>query len=163
MTIDQAMTRRAFNRTTMAVVLGGALPLACSDSDGESTYDGLVAKTWRHSHGSIDSGPTLLRELVRYATLAPNSHNTQPWRFRIEPNRLTVLPDFSRRCPAVDPDDHHLFVSLGCASENLTLAAEAHGLRASVLMAGTTEGGIQIDFEPVSPSDSPLFRAIPQR
>ena len=105
----------------------------------------------------------MLRELVRYATLAPNSHNTQPWRFRIEPNRITVMPDFSRRCPAVDPDDHHLFVSLGCASENLILAAEAHGLRAHVSMEGAKEGEIQIDFEPVSPSDSPLFRAIPER
>jgi hypothetical protein len=27
-----------------------------------------------------------------------------------------ILPDLSRRCPAVDPDDHHLFVSLGCAA-----------------------------------------------
>lgn len=105
----------------------------------------------------------MLRELVRYATLAPNSHNTQPWRFRIEPNRITVMPDFSRRCPAVDPDDHHLFVSLGCASENLILAAEAHGLRAHVSMVGTSEDEIQIDFEPVSPSDSPQFRAIPER
>ena len=30
----------------------------------------------------------------------------------------------------MDPDDHHVHVSLGCAAENLTQAALAHGLRA---------------------------------
>ena len=42
---------------------------------------------------------------------------------------ITVVPDLTRRCPAVDPDDHHLFVSLGCATENLIQAALAHGLQ----------------------------------
>jgi hypothetical protein len=59
------------------------------------------------------------RALVRFATLAANSHNTQPWMFSARGNEIAITPDFSRRCPAVDPDDHHLFVSLGCAAENL--------------------------------------------
>ena len=42
---------------------------------------------------------------------------------------IDVLPDLSRRTPVVDPDDHHLFVSLGCAAENLALAAMARGCR----------------------------------
>ncbi len=100
-------------------------------------------------------------ELVRYATLAPNSHNAQPWRFRIERMRITVMADFSRSCPAVDPDDHHLFVSLGCATENLILAAHAHGLRSHPTV--TTEGAIRVDFEPTSPSESAQYRAIPER
>ncbi len=57
------------------------------------------------------------RELIRYATLAPNSHNTQAWRFAAAPGEITIHPDFTRRTPVVDPDDHHLFVSLGCAAE----------------------------------------------
>lgn len=62
-------------------------------------------------------------------TLAASSHNTQPWKFAVEPGRIVILPDLSRRCPAVDPDDHHLFASLGCAAENLVLAAQAVGLQ----------------------------------
>jgi hypothetical protein len=62
------------------------------------------------------------------ATLAASSHNTQPWNFRLEAKRISILPDLSRRCPMVDPDNHHLFVSLGCAAENLLLAAQAAGL-----------------------------------
>ncbi|WP_219339633.1 hypothetical protein [Luteimonas salinisoli] len=66
-------------------------------------------------------------DLVRYATLAANSHNTQPWRFRVGAQAIDILPDPSRATPAVDPDDHHLFVSLGCAAENLAIAAAATG------------------------------------
>lgn len=76
------------------------------------------------------------RELVRFATLAANSHNTQPWIFSARGNEITIAPDFTRRCPAVDPDDHHLFVSLGCAAENLILAASALGWRASPVVDG---------------------------
>ncbi len=38
-------------------------------------------------------------------------------RFHIAETAITITPDFTRRCPAVDPDDHHLFVSLGLRPE----------------------------------------------
>ena len=72
------------------------------------------------------------RELVRLATLAASSHNTQPWRFRLDTDSITILPDRSRRCPVVDPDDAHLYRSLGCAAENLVHAAAAQGLATDV-------------------------------
>jgi len=65
------------------------------------------------------------------ATLPANSHNTQPWIFTAGTDAIIIAPDFTRRCPAVDPDDHHLFVSLGCAAENLVVAASALGLGAT--------------------------------
>jgi hypothetical protein len=74
------------------------------------------------SDGSID-----LYELVRMGTLAALSHNTQPWLFRLQNRSIEVVPDFSRRCPVVDPDDAHLFKSLGCAAENIVQAAAAQG------------------------------------
>jgi hypothetical protein len=51
-----------------------------------------------------------LKELVHYATLAVSSHNTQCWKFRLEDHAISILPDLSRRCPVVDPDDHHLYL-----------------------------------------------------
>jgi hypothetical protein len=66
-----------------------------------------------------------LRDYVRFGTLAANSHNTQPWRFRLGANTIDILPDFSRRTPIVDPDDHHLYVTLGCAAQNVVIAADA--------------------------------------
>ena len=103
------------------------------------------------------------RELVRYAVLAANSHNTQPWRFHLGARRIDILPDAARRTPVVDPDDHHLFVSLGCAAENLAVAAAARGLRASVAFAETGEGGAAVSLAPGGSGESPAFAAIPRR
>ena len=100
------------------------------------------------------------RELVRAATLAANSHNTQPWIFSASQNEITIAPDFDRRCPAVDPDDHHLFASLGCAVENLTHAAAAFGLRATTTLIGDR---LVTSLEPAPPMRSPLFEAIAVR
>ncbi|GLU30362.1 Tat pathway signal protein [Trinickia caryophylli] len=75
-----------------------------------------------------------LVDIVRCATLAANGHNVQPWHFRVGERFIDVVPDRSRRTPAVDPDDHHLFVSLGCALENLTIAATASGRPGEALM-----------------------------
>ena len=110
--------------------------------------------------GSDDSA-ALKRELVRCATLAPSSHNTQCWRFQIQDKAILISPDWSRRCPAVDPDDHHLFVSLGCATENLAQAALAHGLKATALF--NANGAIACSLEPTKTIDSSLFRAIAER
>ena len=100
--------------------------------------------------------------LLRHATLAASSHNTQPWKFQLERNAICIFPDFSRRCPAVDPDDHHLFASMGCAAENLIHAARADGLRAHVSFDPPTFG-VTIALEAAPPERSSLFDAIPRR
>lgn len=100
---------------------------------------------------------------MRYATLAPSSHNTQCWKFRIEDRSIAVLPDLARRCPTVDPGDHHLFVSLGCAAENLIQAALAHGLRGQAVFDAAGNDTLRIALEPTPAVASPLFQAIPER
>ncbi|MDO8877067.1 MAG: Tat pathway signal protein [Pseudolabrys sp.] len=97
---------------------------------------------------------------MRFATLAANSHNSQPWKFSVAEDRITIHADFARRCPAVDPDDHHLFVSLGCATENLVHAAEFIGLKAEPVF---TDDTIVIRLTATAPKQSPLFSAITQR
>ena len=68
-----------------------------------------------------------LQFLLRYAILAPSSHNTQPWRFGIGENELRVYVDKSRWLKVADADQRELHVSLGCALENLLFAAEHFG------------------------------------
>ena len=70
--------------------------------------------------------------LVAQAVKAPSGHNTQPWKFRQNESAVEIYPDFDRRLPVVDPDDRELFVSLGCAAENLCLAAQTNGYKAAV-------------------------------
>jgi hypothetical protein len=109
-------------------------------------------------------GAALGRELVRYATLAPSSHNTQCWKFALDGTgqAITLLPDLARLCPAVDPDQHHVFVSLGCALENLTHAALAHGLKGDVLFDPATDA-VRVSLAPTAAQSSDLFKAIAQR
>ena len=122
-------------------------------------YEKAVSETWRHDDLTARHNYT---NLVRYATLAASSHNTQPWKFRLERGRILILPDLSRRCPAVDPDDHHLYASLGCAAENLLLAAQAAGLRGHCSY-DASKSSVQVDLEEAAPFRSPLFEAIPSR
>ncbi|WP_248306743.1 nitroreductase family protein [Bosea sp. AAP35] len=103
------------------------------------------------------------RDLIGYATLAPNGHNAQPWLFRIGDKRIEILPDFARRTPVVDPDDHHLFVSLGAAAENVSLASAARGAPGAVRFEQGNGGSVIFDFEPARAISSFLFEAITQR
>src|SRR5918994_4326460 len=73
-----------------------------------------------------------LRFLLRYAILAPSTRNTQPWRFGVEENRVVVRADLSRAQPVADDDRRELYLSLGCAIENLLVAAEQFGFRHSI-------------------------------
>ncbi len=163
MTSRPAITRRQFNKLSAAVISSATLPAGCSDGAPHTGYEALVASTWRHTGASVRQGPALLRELVRYGTLAPNSHNTQPWLFQIQNRRITIRPDMSRRCPAVDPDNHHVYATLGCAAENIVVAAKANGLAAIVSVADDDESAIRIDLDATAPADSPRYRAITER
>lgn len=130
-------------------------------------YEAVAARTWRAGPAAGTSwlgadGAVRSLELIRCATLAASSHNTQCWRFALEGGAITILPDLSRRCPAVDPDNHHLFVSLGCAAENLVQAASAHGLKAEVRF-GAAEDAVRVTLTPAAAQASPLFNAIPER
>lgn len=115
-------------------------------------YSDKVSETWRHLE--LGNAAHDYKGLVRYATLAASSHNTQPWKFKLEPNRIVILPDLSRRCPAVDPDDHHLYASLGCAAENILVAAPAFGLKGQYSY-DESASSVQIDLEETLPSGHP--------
>lgn len=156
------LSRREFNHVLPALLAASGAVTACSGGTGEMPYDFTVKQTWRHGPLQGLEGTALATELVRCTTLAPSSHNTQCWKFALEKDAITILADFSRRCPAVDPDDHHLFVSLGCAAENLMQAARAHGLRGEASF-DEARNGVRIVLMPAAPEASELFNAIPSR
>ena len=147
------LSRRKFLACSSGLATAGLVTPASATSS--QAYDDAVRSTWAPLR--VYGGA---RELIRYATLAPNSHNSQPWKFTADERRITIAPDLARRCPAVDPNDHHLFVSLGCAAENLVLAAAAAGLTATT---ATGSDAITIALEPDHQLESDLFKAIPHR
>jgi len=104
-----------------------------------------------------------IADVIRLATLAANGHNTQPWRFRRGTGRIDIVPDLDRRTSVVDPDDHHLFVSLGCAAENLSLAAAASGFAGDLHFESSDGGSLAFEFRRGSAVRSPLADAITHR
>lgn len=60
--------------------------------------------------------------LVRYAILAPSTHNSQPWKFRVSGNVLELIADRSRALPVCDPNHRQLAISCGAALFNLRTA-----------------------------------------
>jgi hypothetical protein len=162
------ITRRRFNASAPWMLAAPVVLSACSDATEAGSYESVAASTWRETVLGDLRGADLAHELVRYATLAPSSHNTQCWKFALSNpdsgngQSITLLPDLLRRCPAVDPDDHHLFVSLGCATENLVQAALAHGLLGQVEFLPVSDA-VRVVFEPTRAWSSPLFGAITRR
>ncbi|MBX3146987.1 MAG: nitroreductase family protein [Gemmatimonadales bacterium] len=110
-----------------------------------------------------------LRALVRFATRAPSSHNSQPWRFRLVGETLELRIDPSRRLPIVDPNDRELLISCGAALEHLRIAAHRFCLADAVtinpdphdpeLVARIRLAGRR---DP-SPNDQAIFDAISTR
>jgi len=145
-------------------VLGAGLAAGALGVAGYQLWprlDGYEAEVARQRREPT-AAPGML-EMIHLATLAANGHNTQPWRFSVSSQQVRILPDFNRRTEVVDPDDHHLFVSLGCAGQNLTLAALARGQASSVAYAEDPEPTVQIDMTSTQMRESDLYQAIPFR
>lgn len=153
-----SMNRRTFLKG--ALMAGG---VAAAGAGGFALWGSRGEQAWAAAGGELrrpfdpKSGT---RELVRAAVLAANSHNTQPWRFAVAERSIAIRPDFARRTPAVDPDDHHLFVSLGCAAENIVQAAPAMSFSAAVAVESGEAGGVTVDLAPTQASATPMAQAI---
>ena len=113
--------------------------------------------------------PDKWKFLLRYAVLAPSSHNTQPWLFHFRGNEVELYADRTRACRVVDPEDRELVMSCGCALYHLRSAMAHFGCLGAVdilpdandraLLARIT-AGVQGER---SPEESMLFYAILKR
>ncbi len=75
---------------------------------------------------------SVLDECLAAATLAPSSHNTQPWRFRVLRETVDLVADRTRALPSNDPHDRELTISCGAALFNFRVAAAARGWTALI-------------------------------
>ncbi len=155
-------TRRQFLWYTAGISAGSIALVAADARRGRSRYEQATGELWREPMSRATGLPATQLALIRAATLAPSSHNTQCWKFRLAPDAITILPDLTRRCPAVDPDDHHLYVSLGCAAENMVHAASANGLRA-IGAPAAPDAGYRLQLSSDTAPASPLYAAITSR
>jgi len=86
------------------------------------------------------------KEIIQCATHAPSGHNTQPWKFEQRDNKIIIHPDLKRSLPVVDNDNHALYISLGCALENLIIAAKQIGFGIKVLYPEKSGDCIKVEL-----------------
>lgn len=70
--------------------------------------------------------------LLKFAVLAPSSHNTQPWRFRIQGSEVELYADLTRSLPIADPQHRELTISCGAALFHLRVAIRYFGYSSQV-------------------------------
>ncbi|MGO9336396.1 MAG: Acg family FMN-binding oxidoreductase [Terracidiphilus sp.] len=166
------MKRRLFLKSAGAVsvlAVGGGVWRAC-DQGVFSVGKGPAYEPWKDWRTQSGNGPLAL---VRSAILAASPHNTQPWLFRITPASIELLIDTGRNVGALDPYLREEHIGIGCALENLMLAAAANGYQATAtLFSGKLEPipaqpGPQflarVDLAAGNRVESELYDAIPRR
>jgi hypothetical protein len=107
---------------------------------------------------------TDFNELIRCATLAPNGHNAQAWKFSVQGDEIHLQADADRRLAVVDPQDRELTISLGAALENLIIAARQAGNDPTVDPRLDPSGAlaVRVALAPITApaSADPLYPAI---
>ncbi len=146
-------------------------PAPLPSSTRSSSGPGL--ELWQLDAAAYPASGTLrerLLFLLNYAQLAPSARNSQPWQFAVQDNKVHVYPDFERASPVADPEQHELYLSLGCALENLLVAAEHFRLGYRVRFFSdpdATRSFASVEFDEqattVNVRDVALFDAIQRR
>ncbi|MED4531133.1 hypothetical protein ABET51_15125 [Metabacillus fastidiosus] len=127
MQVSEKISRRSFIKRTSAaifVLAAGGTMWRAFDQGVFSTGKGEAYEPWSIGAASEAAGPLLL---VHYAILASNPHNTQPWLFKVTDSYIDLFADEERNLGTIDPLRREMFIGIGCALENLILAAQANG------------------------------------
>ena len=142
----------ALSRRKALALIGGGTVLAATGVVGgfaATRTPNTAIRPWALAGGYDD--PRL--NALSHALLAPNPHNLQPWKVRLEGDTgLTLIRDSTKALPETDPLDRQIVIGLGCFIEQMELAAGAAGYQAEVTLfpegpsgpvafAELTEGG----------------------
>ena len=155
-------------RSVLAMAAGGLVVGAGLAGDAYAVRRGVFAagtgeayEPWR----SRDRSARTPVGLVQAGILAANAHNAQAWRFAISGQRIDVYDDTRRNLGTVDAYRREIQLSVGCAVENITLAAQAAGLTASVVLSPSGDPALlaRVELTPGPAVTSPLYRARARR
>jgi len=103
-------------------------------------------------------------KMLEYGIKAPSGHNTQPWKFKVNENSIDVYPNFNKELSVVDGNHRELYISLGCATENICIAANELGyLYQTRIIEQDSLYFIRISLQKAPAIPNPLFSQIDKR
>lgn len=161
----------AFGGATIFLASMGGM-LRAADPLGRPLPEGDAYAPWRLWNDPSIAGTPLA--LVAAGVLAANPHDTQPWLFGVSANGIEIFADLSRNLGAMDAYVREMHLGLGCAIENMRLAAGPNGYAVEV---EATPGSLTALDEREAPvhaatlrltrrertAPDSLYRAIPDR
>jgi nitroreductase len=166
------MQRRSFLTgagVVTVVVVGGGVWWAY-DQGVFSVGEGPAYEPWKDWRKDSNDGALAL---VRAAILAASPHNTQPWLFKVTNSSIELYIDTNRNVGALDPYLREEHIGMGCALDNLMLAAAVNGYSATVTLIPGKLGPIpaepkpellaRVDLAMGKREESELYDAIPRR
>ena len=166
---DFLRTAARFGTGTLVLVSGGTVWRAL-DQDVFSPFDGPAFEPWESWKNQTLGGALAL---LPSAILASSPHNTQPWLFKVNEDQIQIFADLERNLGSFDPYLREMYIGLGCAIENILIAAPGFGYSAEVeyqsaeLTSASSKAGIvaaaTITLKKQSLDESPLFSEIPNR
>jgi hypothetical protein len=155
--------RRRFLERSAALAFAGTVSATagCTDASVPSP---------RPDAGS-DSVAVLVGEDLAHAlylgSLAPSSHNIQPWMVNVlGPDRWEIGCSPARRLPAVDPGNRESILSLGAFLENVLVSAAAKGHEGEyrIIAAQATDPAVlEVEWKRAPPREFPLSRLVKRR
>jgi nitroreductase len=153
---------------TVAVVGGGVW--RAYEQGVFGVGQGAAYEPWKDWRNNSDEGTLAL---VRAAILAASPHNTQPWLFKVTSSSIELYIDTKRNVGALDPFLREEHIGMGCALENLMLAAAAYGYQATATLLPGNLSSITVESQPElvarvdlvsgKNEESDLYDAIPRR
>lgn len=158
------LTRRDFLKLsgiTLIAVAGGSVYRAV-DQGMFSVGQGIAYEPWENWRDA----KTATERIVAAGILASNPHNSQPWLFRISDSTIDLFAVPERQIGVIDPLRREMYIGLGCAVENMRLAAEAEGFKADIRLMPDPQAeshAASISLAESSPATSALYEAIPNR
>lgn len=147
----------------LIVAAGGVIYRAWDEGALGNLYDGQAFQPWKHFKNEQHQGPLAL---VAAAILAASPHNTQPWLFRVNEAEIDLFADPERNLGSADPYRREMYIGLGCALENLLIAARGRGYepRLSLLPQPDDPAFVaRVELRKGSVDPSAHFQAIAER
>jgi hypothetical protein len=121
-----------------------------------------------HNH-SLTLPDQRWRSVIAAAGAAPSTHNTQPWRFVVEPDAIHLHLDPARTLPVADPSCREARISCGAALLNLRMALRVLDIEPLVTLLpqrrhATLLATVRLHTaKPATPQEAALHAAIGRR